>query len=244
MKPLKFIFVLLLATISPFVFAQKVQEMTFQKINRVDIQGIMIVELKQGETNKVNIEALNGADLDDLSVGVSGGELEVKTKILKQLTNNEDNRRRWTDRKMYKVSVTYQGPLRGIDVGRGAEVNFIDVIKANRLTISASSGAMLNIDIDTEDLELTCTQGAEVRIAGRAAFQATKVNTGGELYAYELVSEEAEVKANMGGMARIYVKRHIDASASMGGEVSYRGKPDHHNVSRFLGGEVHSKKTD
>ena len=85
--------IIILAMICQVVFAQNKQEITFQPFSKVNLQGIMNVEVKFGEVNKVNVEAINGANLDDLTIALNGGELSIKTKIWNQLTDKDNNRR-------------------------------------------------------------------------------------------------------------------------------------------------------
>jgi hypothetical protein len=75
--------------VSVSAWAQNSQEMTVQAFTKVDFQGIMKVEIVKGSTNKVTAEAHGNLSLDDLTISVSGGELSVKTKIFKQLTEKD-----------------------------------------------------------------------------------------------------------------------------------------------------------
>ena len=232
--------IFLLAMICQVVFAQNKQEITFQPFSKVNLQGIMDVEVKLGEVNKVNVEAINGANLDDLTVALNGGELSIKTKIWNQLTDKDNNRRNGNWQKKYKIEIIYNSTLYGVSAGRGANVNFNDVLKSNHLKVEASAGAILALEVNTNSLELSSVQGAEVKISGIANFQTTRVNTGGELRASDLESEEAEIKANTGGEARIKVTKYINASAGTGGSIHYSGMPSQRNVHTSLGGEVQS----
>ncbi|MFD1819845.1 Putative auto-transporter adhesin, head GIN domain [Pseudarcicella hirudinis] len=242
MNKLKHLFTFALFGLAQLAVAQQnKQEIQFKDFSKLNIQGIMQVEIKSGSVNKVSIEALNGANLDDVTISQSGEELSLKTKIFKQLTDRDNNRRKYSEeKKLYKVEITYQNSPTTIDVGRGAEVNFAEAIKGNSLKVSASSGAILKLEVNANNLHLSSIQGGIVNLYGRANYQEIKVNTGGELNAKELVSEEADVKANTGGVAHVNVTKAIDASAGTGGEITYSGNPSRKNIHSNLGGEVRS----
>lgn len=240
MKTVKSVFVLALLTVSSFIYGQQNQEVTLQSFNKIDIQGIMQVELVKGKSNKISTEALNGANLEDLTVAVSGGELAVKTKIFKQLTDTKNNKKKSDNQKLFKVRIEYANELSGINVGRGAELSAEEALTGNRLAIDATSGAIAKLNLNVNNLELSSTQGAIVTLEGKAIFQQTKVNTGGELFAYQLKSDEVEIKANTGGVAEVSASKSLDAFAGTGGTITYKGNPSQRNVKANLGGEVHS----
>lgn len=240
MKKVKSVFVLVLSLVSSIIYGQQNQEVTLQSFSKIDIQGIMQVELVKGKSNKISTEALNGANLEDLTVAVSGGELAVKTKIFKQLTDTKNNKKKSDNQKLFKVRIEYASELSGINVGRGAELSAEEALTGNRLAIDATSGAMAKLNLNVNNLELSSTQGAIVTLEGKAVFQQTKVNTGGELFAYQLKSDEVEIKANTGGVAEVNATKSLDAFAGTGGTINYKGKPSQRNVKTNLGGEVHS----
>ncbi len=226
----------LLLVVSVVSLAQNKQEMSLQAFNKVNLQGIMSVELVKGSANKVTAEAINGANIEDLTVSVAGGELSVKTKIFKQLTD-KDQKKNNKANKEFKVKIEYNGDLTVLSAGRGADV-VAKNIAANRLSIEASSGAIVESSISVNALEISSTQGAKVVLSGKASFQQAKVNTAGELEAFALNSEETEVKANTGGIAQVNASKSLDASAATGGVITYKGSPAQRNVKSTLGGEV------
>ncbi|MEA5259748.1 head GIN domain-containing protein [Arcicella aquatica] len=240
MRKIKSLFVLLLTSVSSIVLGQQNQEVTLQSFNKIDVQGIMKVELVKGKTNKITTEALNGANLEDLTVAVSGGELGVKTKIFKQLTDRDNNKRKADSQKLFKVRIEYTNELASLQIGRGAELVSAETLTGNRLLVDASSGAIVTLKISVNNLELSSVQGAIVNLEGKATFQQTKVNTGGELFAYNLISDEVEIRAHTGGVAQVSANKMLDASAGTGGMINYKGNPSERNVKSNLGGEVRS----
>lgn len=239
MKKISSLFVLLLSSISSILYGQQHQEVTLQNFSKIDVQGIMQVELVKSKVNKVTSEALNGANLEDLTVAVSGDELSVKTKIFKQLTD-QNNNKKITGKKQFKITIEYTNELAGIIAGRGVELNADEALTGNHLVLDASSGAIVKLDMNVNNLVVSSVQGAIVTLDGKAAFLQAKVNTGGELFAYQLKSDEADVKANTGGVAEISANNTLDASASTGGTISYKGKPNQQTIKKTLGGEIHA----
>ena len=56
--------------------------------------------------------------------------------------------------------------------------------------------------------------------------------------AFDLESEEARIDVSSAGDARVFVTKEIDADASSGGSVFYRGNPDKVYIDASSGGKV------
>ncbi|MGX7689401.1 head GIN domain-containing protein [Flectobacillus roseus] len=223
--------------VSVSAWAQNSQEMTVQAFTKVDFQGIMKVEIVKGSANKVTAEAHGNLSLDDLTISVSGGELSVKTKILKQLTEKDKKANAGS---YYEVKVVYSADLSSIKGGRGAELQFGNVLAGNHLILEGSSGAIIKADLDLNTLEVASLQGAIVNLEGKAKYQSVRVNTGGQLHAFDLKAEQTDAKVNTGGMAEVAASQSLDASAGTGGMLTYKGNPSQKSIKSNLGGEVKS----
>jgi len=75
-------------------------------------------------------------------------------------------------------------------------------------------------------------------LGGQADVQESHVNTGGEIDARDLDSNEVYVKAGTGGRARVRALELIDARSSMGGHVTYTGNPEIRDHNASLGGTI------
>lgn len=225
---------LLAMLVSASVFAQKPQEYSFGEFKRVSIKGIMQVEMTQGESNKVTIEGDEEAT-SKVSVEVKGSSLNIRTNALSQLNQKHYDYER--ERKKIIVKITFT-TMQELEVGRGAYVDVSSVVKANHFDLVASSGGIVKIEVDTPALVADVTQGGIINISGKAAYQDSRVNTGGELHAYKLESQDLTIKANTGGVAQVNTSKSIEARAGTGGEINYKGNPRQRDVSTSLGGEV------
>ena len=68
-----------------------------------------------------------------------------------------------------------------------------------------------------------------------------KVTGGGDIKAYELVAQKANVKITGGSEANINVSEELEIEASGGGDVYYIGSPVIKSVHVSGGSELHRK---
>jgi hypothetical protein len=215
---------------------QKVEAFTFSNFHKISIKGIMTVHLAQGKENTVKIEA-EDRDMEKIKVEVSKGTLSVRQDLMKTLDGKEwqyDNDRR----QKIKVWITFTD-IREIQAQRGALVQMEETFKTTSLLIDTGSGAELKMVLDVEALKLDAVSGAILTLTGKASFQESKANTGGELKLFSLESQDVIVRANTGGKAEVYATKTLEANAGTGGVVVFKGNPRNRAINNSLGGEVH-----
>ncbi len=107
----------------------------------------------------------------------------------------------------------------------GSHLNTKNTIKSDRLEINGSSGAVLNIELTTNDLEIDAGSGANLSISGVADHADVDVSSGGNINAKELQTKTCNADASSGGNMKIQVEKSLSADASSGGNISYSGDP-------------------
>ncbi|MEM1122566.1 MAG: DUF2807 domain-containing protein, partial [Bacteroidota bacterium] len=103
-----------------------------------------------------------------------------------------------------------------------------------------ASGGSGEIDVDQNSLEVSVSEGGNLKLRGKTNWQEIKVATGGTLSAYKLTASNSIVKANTGGSAKIMTTESIDARANTGGSITYKGDPKKVQEKDSLSGSVKS----
>ncbi len=169
------------------------------------------VYLEKGNENKVVVEA--DENLHDLIV------TEVHNGFLKIKTSKGISRA-----KAKKVYVTYT-ELDAVEASSGADVIVNSVIKAEKLSLSSSSGADLEVEIDAREVSISTSSGADLKVFGRAKYLTADASSGSDLNARELQVQKCRANASSGADITVNVKEDLDARASSGGDVRYYGDP-------------------
>ena len=206
-------------------YGQRKEERQLSDFNEVSVTNAINLYLKQGNETKAVVE-IDGVELERVLTEVSGGKLKISLK-----KSNSDRS------KHVKVYVTYKS-LEYISANSAADVYSESVIKADKLKISASSAASMELDIDVKDLNMSASSAGDIELSGKAESITGSASSAGDVDAFDLVCKTADVKASSGGGVKINVTDEIEARASSGGSVKYKGNPSRSNTDSSSGGSV------
>jgi hypothetical protein len=169
------------------------------------------VFLEEGSENKVVVEA--DSNLHEYI------ETEVSNGVLKIRTTKNINRA-----KSKKVYVTYTS-LNTVEASSGADVIASDVIRAEKLDLSSSSGADLELEIDAREVMVKCSSGADIKVTGRAKYLTADASSGSDINARNLEATKVRAEVSSGADIVVNVVESLDAKASSGGDIKYYGDP-------------------
>ena len=186
------------------------------------------VYLEKGSSEKAVLE-VEGTDPDNVITKVSGDHLKI---------HMDNGNWRSVD---VTVWVTYR-ELDGIGISSAAQLTAKEPIKSGSMEIDVSSAAKGEIALDVNELEIDISSAANLTLYGNANSMEVDISSAGSLKAYELVCKEAEIDVSSAGSARVNVSEKIDAGASSGGSIRYKGNPDKVYANSSSGGSV--KKSD
>jgi hypothetical protein len=112
------------------------------------------------------------------------------------------------------------------------------IIKTDEISITATSGADIRITVDATSVETSSTSGSDIRIAGTTINHASSATSGASIEAYELESENVLVKVTSGADINIYASEKLDANANSGGDIDFKGNPKSVTKKSSSGGDI------
>ncbi len=174
--------------------------------------GIDLI-LTQGGSEKLTIEAAGFEKEDVLSV--------IKNGVL-QLSINRRNGGNWGRNRHVKAYLSFR-QLKSLDASSGAEVSSQGPLSFGNLSLGASSGADVNLDIKTDDLNVDVSSGADATLRGSARMLSVRVSGGAELDAVKLTTETCNAQASGGADATVYATKELRLQASGGADLYYAG---------------------
>lgn len=139
--------------------------------------------------------------------------------------------------KARKVHVTIKD-LTLLKATSGSDVYGKGIIKTDEISISATSGADIRITVDARSVETSTTSGSDIRIAGTTINHASSATSGSSVDAYELESENVIAKATSGADINIYASERLEAKATSGGDIDFKGNPKSVNKKSTSGGDI------
>lgn len=198
-----------------------------EDFTKIKVSTGLDLYLSQGSSNQVTVKA--DENLQDIII------TEVKGGVLKIYSDKSIWRA-----KARKVYVTVQD-LEGITATSGSDVYTKETLKVNDITISATSGADIRMEIDANSVESSATSGADIEISGIAINHTSRATSGASIEAYQLHSKNVTVKVSSGADINIYASESINAKASSGGDIDYKGSPKLVNKKSSSGGDISAK---
>jgi hypothetical protein len=220
----KLIGAFILASLSYLSFAQQSEVRSVGSFTGVKVSEAIDVYLKKGSKESVKVEVM-GAQLSDVRTDVSGSYLTIDMR-----DGNYRNRN-------VKVYVTYVS-LNKLSVSSASNLFSEGAISGSSLVINASSAASIELELDMNSVKVDVSSAGDVVLEGRAGALEIEVSSAGEVDAYGLESEQVEVSASSAGTAKINVTKQLNANASSGGSVRYRGNPTRTNSNASSGGSI------
>ncbi len=223
MKRLSFMTLVLILMASVSLIAQK--EYSLDDFDELVVSGNVELILEKGSTNKISFQ-LENAENKDLYAKVYRGVLKIKLNdgIFKK------------DQKAY-VKLTYQ-TLRSIKSNAGSYVGSKEAITIDQLVAKAHSGSRIELELNVNAVQGGAYEGGVLELTGFTESQKMTANTGGIYEGFNLECERSVIKASTGGEANVVANQKLEARASLGGTIQYKGKPEELSQSTSLGGSI------
>lgn len=223
MRVLKTVFIVVIALASSAVLAQT-EDRNVGQFDAIKASQGIDVYLKPGKAESVKVEA-RGIDLDEVLTQVSGGRLKIYL---------DDGRHRNHSVKVYVTFVK----LEDISASSAATIFSEGTIKGNRLDLSVSSAADIEIDVEVDEIDASASSAGDIELSGKVGYLSATASSAGGVDAYDLEAKQVRARASSGGGVKVNVTEEIDARASSGGSIRYRGNPARSQTDSGSGGSV------
>lgn len=219
---------IVLASISLTIFAQETETRNIGSFTGVKAAEGVSVYLKKGDKESVRVE-VTGIKISNVLTEISGPYLKVHMK---------DGNYRNANAKVY---VTYV-QVDKLSASSAGSIYTDSPIKTNSMEISASSAGTIEVAVEAGMVEVNASSAGDVELKGKARILRVDASSAGEVDTYDMVTENVHVEASSAGSAKISVTKSLEARASSGGSIRYRGNPDKQVTDSGSGGSV--KKTN
>ena len=197
--------------------------------DQVSVGGSFDVKLYAGAEGNIKITVDENL-LDYLITEVDNGKLKIKWKKGTNISHRS------------KVYVTV--PFKDIDavsLAGSGDVYSDDVIKADDFTTKLSGSGDVKLKVNATSVYSSIAGSGDVSLAGNARDFKCSISGSGDIEAYELQSNNADVKIAGSGGIKISVKDKLAARVSGSGNVYYKGNPKKQDVKVSGSGNVSSR---
>ncbi len=201
------------------------QTKNFSAFTELNVGGEFEVEVQNGATQKVVIEADDNL-MKYINVDVVNNELKIR---LDEMSVSDAH---------LKVFVTAPS-INVIKSSAAANITVKDGLRSSgTIVLKASSGSDIKTSLDAPAVKTDASSGGKMTLSGRTKEFHAESSSGSSIVASELLSENSYVHASSGGNAEVYASVSLDARASSGGNIKYRGGAANIKKAASSGGAV------
>jgi len=212
--------------VSTFFTLNAQESFNLTDFNSIKVSGNIEAELIPSSTNKVVITDYDG---DFIEWSVKGSFFKIKTK---------SKWNSWSKKKRFKVQIYFTKELTSVGSSASAAIESSATLKGKQINIDASSGSQIELNCNYEFIDVDASSGASVNLAGTANRQSADVSSGATYEGFSLKCKKTQAEASSGASADVNASESLDASASSGGSIGYRGNPSQVSKNKSSGGSI------
>jgi hypothetical protein len=209
--------------LTQFVFSQNQNSRKIGDFKILKVYDLINLELIKAEENYAEI---SGQHSNSVVVKNKNGELKVRMGIERRFRGANT-----------KVKIFYNN-IDKIYVHEGAFVFSKDTISQTSLYVKADEGARVAMDLKITDLATNTSSGATMDVRGIVEYHRAKINTGADLKASELITQESEVFLTTGGVADVFARKELSINVRAGGTVNIHSKTKKIIENKLAGGTI------
>lgn len=180
--------------------------------NELSLQGNYEVLLILADEPRVDIDASEEL-LEHISISNSGGKLSIITD--EDILQDD----------AIKITVYYTD-LDYIICGGAATLRNEGFLKSHYLQIDMQGAGLFELDIETNTCDVEIAGAGIVRLRGNTNLIKCSIDGAGNLGAYDLFAQDADIRLSGVGGAQVTVEGTLDARVSGMGGIGYRGNPE------------------
>ncbi|GAA4378761.1 head GIN domain-containing protein [Hymenobacter koreensis] len=202
--------------VSPSSFAAGREVREVAPFTELSLSTSSEVEVRQGATQRVEVEAL-AEDLAELETVVKNGRLSIQAKDHRGFN--------WRGFKgKVKVYVTMP-QVNALLLSGSGKIRALDMVRTERLKLAVSGSGSLEAPVQAKQLTSSVSGSGSMRISGAAPSLAVHISGSGSIQAADLRSDAAEVHISGSGSCQIQASQTLDARIAGSGNVRYAGSP-------------------
>lgn len=202
----------------------------------IEVSGAIDLYLSQGTEEAVAVSASSDEIRDRIRTEVRNGVLHIffDTKGI--------NWRSWGNSKM-KAYVTFKD-LKKVEASGACNVKTAGSIKASELRIELSGASDFTGSVQTDKLVVDVSGASNAKLSGTAVRADIDASGACSIRAFDLKVDYCKVEASGASGIRIHVNKELNAEASGGSNIYYRGDGLIRDISTSGGASVKRRNED
>ena len=128
--------------------------------------------------------------------------------------------------------------ITSLQASSAASITGTGTIKSQNLGLSTSSAGGIDLNVESDNLTLESSSGSSMRLKGKALKLDIDTSSGSVVNAESLLANDVICDASSGSSIEVQPLVSLNANASSGSHVSYRGAPKQVSKDASSGGSI------
>ena len=204
--------------ITNLLTAQNKKGYPLKDFDKLDMSSAFQIEVKQGSTFSVSVDAERSEDLDDLSVIIRNGTLIAKYRDGKGGWKCNNNRK--------KVYLTIVMPtLKLVDFSGATKSKISGFNDLEELILKFSGAANSEINVKADKVKLDCSGASSIKMNGNASKMNFDVSGASNVNCYNFPARDVDADISGASSVKVNASKTLSVEASGASSLRYRGQP-------------------
>jgi hypothetical protein len=206
---------LMLAT--NLLMAQNKKDYPLKGFDKLDMSSAFQIDVTQGSTYKVSVDAERSEDLEDLTVSISNGTLIAKYRDGKGWKWNNNRK---------KVYFTIVMPtLKLVDFSGATKSKISGFNDLEELTLKFSGAANSEVNVKADKVKLNCSGASSIKMNGNATKMNFDVSGASNVNCYNFAAKDVDADISGASSVKVNASKTLSVEASGASSLRYRGQP-------------------
>lgn len=204
------------------------KEVNLDSYTEIDVSGGFDVMMSEGSP-RAEI-SMNKGDIEDVIINVKGNTLYIK---FAKSWGNSGNRS--ADIKLYGGK-----NITSIEASAAARIENDYTFITDHFEVDASSAANISVAVECDDMEVELSSAARLDVEGSATHLEVDASSAATYKGVRLLADHVDAEVSSAASVKVYAKKSIEADASSGGTIRYKGNPSETDIDsgKMSGGSV------
>lgn len=185
---------------------------TSGEFNGVEVRGSIDVEVTNGAEHSIKIEADQNL-IDFIEVENDGGTIKVSSRDGYNLRSDGGIKVYATAPVFEHISVAGSGDIRSTGTVKGG----------SKLELQIRGSGDIQMTVDAPAVETEIAGSGSARLQGTTRSFGVDINGSGDVKAFELMSETANIDIAGSGNAEVFASKQLQVEIKGAGDVAYKG---------------------
>lgn len=187
-------------------------ERNLEEFNELEIKNALMVNLIQGNENKVIITGVNEEDADKLITEIKDNKLFIHTNG--RIKKNDE----------IIIQLTFK-ELKGIRQSGASELNSTGTIKATNFYVIGSGAIGAKLDLNVTNLTIDFSGASDITLSGNTENFNVTLSGASDLKASKLMAKHVNIDVSGASSLKVYASESIKGNAKGASSIYIKGNP-------------------